>query len=173
MGVMLGILLVGIGLIALLGTFFDIAAWNFWPLIVVALGFVILCTPGKTGWSLVRAGHAISLVAIGFALQLWAFDIVATRVFVLSFLYLWPIFLVMLGLAVIGNATDKSVFKLLGSLLFVTALFFGIWNFGGIASPLHIDLPGDHDIQILIPSPGIMPTDDNSALQDNIWLFGH
>jgi hypothetical protein len=162
---------VGIGIIALLGTFFDIAAWNFWPLIVVALGFVVLCTPGKGGWSLVRAGHAIALVTVGLVLQLWALDIVATRAFVLSFLYLWPVLLVMLGLSVIGSATGKSVFKLLGSLLFSAALLFGIWNFGGIAGQLHIDLPGDHDIQLVIPSPGIVPADDSSAMRDGIWLF--
>jgi hypothetical protein len=172
MSIMLGILLVGIGLLALFGTFLDIAAWNFWPLIVIALGFVTLCTPRRGGWSLARAGRAISLITIGFALQLWSLGIITTGAFVLSFFYLWPILLVTLGLSVIGSATNRSVFKLFGSLVFSVALLFGIWNFGQIAGPLHIGLPGGRDVQITIPSPSFVPQDESPFAQDGVWSPG-
>jgi phage shock protein PspC (stress-responsive transcriptional regulator) len=127
--VMLGILLVGIGVLALFGTLFDLSAWRFWPTIVIALGLVVLCTPAKQGWSLVRGGHAISIIAIGAALQMWTFGIVGTEAFIFTFLRYWPMLLVILGLAVIGSATGKSVFRFLGSLLFSATLLFGVWSF--------------------------------------------
>jgi phage shock protein C len=162
---MLGILLVGVGVLALFGTFLDIKAWHCWPLIVVALGFVTLFTPGKKGWSLVRAGHAICLVAIGLALQLWTLGLVTTHAFVLSFLHLWPVILIMLGLFVIGGATGKSVFKLLSSLLFAAALLFGVWSFGSLTNPLRIDLPGVRGIEILLPSPDLSSPESDPAVQ--------
>jgi phage shock protein C len=131
-GVMLGILLVGVGLLAFFDTLLDVAVWSFWPLIIVAGGFMTLCTPGNRGWSLVRAGHAICLITIGAVLQLWALDIIAASIFVLTFYYLWPILLVVLGLSIIGNATNRSFFNLLASLLLSSALLFGVWNFGHI-----------------------------------------
>jgi hypothetical protein len=134
-GIILGILLVSFGLLALLDTFFDISAKRFWPLILIIIGFVILCTPRKGGWSLARAGHAISVITIGFALQLWTLGVVTTLTLELTLRYLWPVLLVTAGLFVIGSATDKNVFNLFGSLLFSAALLFGIWNFGQIAGP--------------------------------------
>jgi phage shock protein C len=169
-GIMLGILLVGIGLLALLGTFLNLAAWNFWPLIIIAFGFMFLCTPGKNGWSLARAGHALSLLAIGSTLLLWTLDIIETRSFVLTFLYLWPILLVMLGLFIIGNATGKSVFRLFGSLIFSLALVFGVWNFGQTNGPLYIDLPGGYNLQIPVPPPGFVPSENDAVIQNDAWL---
>jgi phage shock protein C len=169
-GIMLGILLVGIGVLALLGTFFNLAAWNFWPLIIIAFGFMFLCTPSRSGWSLARAGHALSLLAIGFTLLLWTLGIIGIRAFVLTFLYLWPVLLVMLGLFIIGNATGKSVFRLFGSLLFSLALLFGIWNFGQAGAPLYIDLPGGQSIQVPALPPSFVPSENDAVIQNNTWL---
>jgi phage shock protein C len=170
-GIMLGILLVGIGLLALLDTFLNMAAWDFWPLIIIAFGFMFLCTPGKTGWSLVRAGHGLSLLAIGFTLQLWTLDIIETRAFALAFLYLWPILLIMLGLFIIGGATNNSVFRLFGSLLFSLALLFGIWNFGQVTEPLNIELPGGYHLQVPVPPPSFIPSESDSIIQGDVWLL--
>ncbi|MDR2587379.1 MAG: PspC domain-containing protein [Coriobacteriales bacterium] len=131
-GVMLGILLVSIGLLALFDTLLDASVWSLWPLVIVIAGFMTLCTPGNRGWSLVRAGHAICLITVGMVLQFWVLDIIVTAVFIHMFYYLWPVLLVVLGLSIIGNATKRSFFNLLGSLLFSSALVFGVWNFGHI-----------------------------------------
>jgi hypothetical protein len=136
-------------------------------MIIIVMGFMMLCTPGSRGWSLARAGHAISTVAIGFTLQLWAFDVITGRTFLLMFLNLWPILLVVLGLSIIGGATRQGVFGLFGSLLFSAALLFGIWNFGQISTPLYIDGPGRFDFQITVPTPPL----DAPLTQDSIWPF--
>jgi hypothetical protein len=164
---MLGILLVCVGIFALLGTFLNISILSFWPMIIIVMGFMMLCTPGSRGWSLERAGHAISTVAIGFALQLWAFDVITGKTFLLMLLNLWPILLVVLGLSIIGGATKQGVFGLFGSLLFSAALLFGVWSFGQISVPLYIDGPGQLDFQITVPTPPL----DTSLSQDSIWPF--
>jgi phage shock protein C len=165
-GIILGILLVGLGLLALLDTFLDISARRFWPLIIIIVGFIILCTPRKGGWSLTRAGHAISVVAIGFVLQLWTLGIVTTLAFELTFRYLWPVLLVMGGLFVIGSATEKSVFNLFGSLLFSAALLFGIWNFGQIA--------GSPFTEILNAAtwPAFLSSEGFPVVQNGLGLLG-
>jgi phage shock protein C len=169
-GVIFGVLLVGIGLIALLDTIFGMPAWSFWPLIIIVIGFVILCTPGKSGWSLTRAGHAISLITIGLMLQLLLFGIITTRTFVLSFFYLWPALLVVLGLSVIGSATEKSVFKLFGSLFFSATLIFGVWSFGQVAGPWHLNLPGNNVIRFNIPEPPSALLPNDASIIGNDWL---
>jgi phage shock protein C len=169
-GVIFGMLLVGVGLLALLDTIFGMPAWSFWPLIIIALGFIVLCTPGRKGWSLARAGHAISLITIGLMLQLLLFGIITTRTFVLSFLYLWPALLVVLGLFVIGGATERSVFKLFGSLFFSATLLFGAWSFGQVTGPWYLNLPGNNVIRFTIPEPpSALSPDDSSAIGDD-WL---
>jgi phage shock protein PspC (stress-responsive transcriptional regulator) len=163
--VMLGILLVGIGIFALLGTFLNISILSFWPMFIIVMGFMMLCTPGHRGWSLARAGNAIAVIAIGFALQLWTFDVISTKTFVLTFVHLWPVLLVVLGLSIIGGATKQGVFGLFGSLLLSATLLFGIWNFGQINAPLYIDGPGDLDFQITVPAPPL----DLSLSRDDPW----
>jgi phage shock protein PspC (stress-responsive transcriptional regulator) len=166
--VMLGILLVGVGLLALLGTFLDISIWRFWPMVIIVMGFMMLCTPGPRGWSLSRAGHAILTITVGFALQLWMLGVIVSTVFLFTFLNLWPILLVVAGLSIIGGATRQSVFGLFGSLLVSAALLFGIWSFGQISIPLSFNGPGALDFQITVPTP----PPDFLASQDAVWPFG-
>jgi hypothetical protein len=135
-------------------------------LILIAIGFVVLCTPRKGGWSLARAGHAISVITIGFVLQLWALDVIATLALELTFRYLWPVLLVTVGLFVIGSATEKSVFNLFGSLLFSAALLFGIWNFGQIAGP-----PFNEMLNAMSWSSFLL-LDGYPTIQDSLGLLG-
>jgi phage shock protein C len=158
-GVMVGVVLVAIGLLALLATFFDLSVWRFWPVIVIVLGFMMLCTPSRNGWRLERAGHAISCITVGLTLQLWTLGLISGNAFFHTFVHLWPILLVILGLSVIGSATEQSVFKLFGSLLFSATLLFGVWSFGQLGGPIRIDLPGDRAIEFVIPSPQFLIPD--------------
>jgi phage shock protein PspC (stress-responsive transcriptional regulator) len=167
-GLTLGILLVGGGVLALFATFLDLSAWRFWPVIVILLGFVVLCTPARQGWSLGRAGHAIALITLGFALQLWMLGLVAFGTFLLTFKYLWPVLLVILGLSLIASATGKGVFGLLGSLVFSLALLFGMWNFGRFGEPFHLSLPGGRSIEIVVPLPGALPVDDEPLMWEDL-----
>ncbi|MDR1015220.1 MAG: PspC domain-containing protein [Coriobacteriales bacterium] len=172
-GLTLGILLVGGGILALVATFLDLSAWRFWPVIVILLGLVVLCTPARQGWSLGRAGHAIALITLGFALQLWMFGLVAFSTFLLTFRYLWPVLLVILGLSLISSATGKSVFGLIGSLVFSAALLFGMWNFGHFTEPFYLPLPGGRAIEVVVPQPDVVPMDDDALIWgDQDWSFG-
>lgn len=160
-GVKLGIVLVCIGVLALIGTFVSVSLWRFWPLILVIAGFVVLCTPGKKGWCLARAGNAISIITVGFVLQLWTLNLINTYVFFHAFFNLWPVLLIILGLMIIGGATEQSIFKLFGSLIFSLALLIGVWSFGFSGGPVTIYLPGERSIDITLPSSGFNPGEDN------------
>jgi len=172
-GVSTGIILVCLGTLALLGTFFDISFWRFWPLIIFVIGFIVLCTPGDKGWSLSRAGHGISIIAISVVLLLWTFGIVGLGAFWRAFIYLWPILLIVIGLSIIGSATKKSIFKLFGSLLFSITLIVGIWTFGQFTGrSIDVTLPGGYTFTITVPSPDIFRSDGTYIYPDRFSLFG-
>jgi len=171
-GVSTGIILVCVGILALLGTFFDISFWRFWPLIIFVIGFIVLCTPGDKGWSLSRAGHGISIIAISIVLLLWTFGIVGISAFWRTFIYLWPILLIVIGLSIIGSATKKSIFKLFGSLLFSITLIVGIWSFGQFTGrSIDITLPGGNTFSITIPAPDIFRSDGTYFYPDRFSPF--
>jgi hypothetical protein len=129
---LVGAVLVGIGVIALLCNFIHVSIWRFWPLILVVAGVVCLFTPGPRGWSLERAGSAILLITVGLALLAWMLQIVQARVFILAFRHLWPVLLIVAGLTIIGSARKSSVITLTGSLVLSATILIGLWSFGGI-----------------------------------------
>jgi len=128
----LGAVLIGVGVIALLSNFVHISLWRFWPVVLVVVGLVCLFTPGSRGWSLERAGNSIVLIAVGLALLAWMLQLIQTRVFIAAFIDLWPIFLVVLGLVIIGSARKSSIFNLAGSLVLAATIVFGLWVYGGL-----------------------------------------
>lgn len=128
----IGSVLVGVGIITLLSNFVHISLWRFWPVIVVVVGIVCLFTPGHRGWSLERAGNSIVLITVGLALLAWMFQIIQTRVFIITFFELWPVLLVVLGLSIIGSARKSSVISLLSSLILSATIVLGLWFYGGI-----------------------------------------
>lgn len=130
--VWVGVVLIGIGIIALLCNIVHVSVWRFWPVVIVVAGAVSLFTPGPHGWSLERAGSSIVLITIGLALLAWMLQIVQTKVFVIAFWDLWPALLVVAGVAIIGSAQKSSVIKLASSLLFSAIIIFGIWFYAGL-----------------------------------------
>jgi phage shock protein PspC (stress-responsive transcriptional regulator) len=153
--VILGALLVCIGLFALLGQLVSVSFWRFWPLILIVIGLIQLFTPGAKGWSLARAGSAISLSTIGAVLLAWTLGVVPFTAFISCVFNLWPVLLIVIGLGIIGSAKRLSAFNLAGSLLFSLTLILGTWFYGGIAGPVSVSLPGGNQLTIAIPSsPG-------------------
>jgi phage shock protein C len=165
----LGILLVALGLVALLGTLVDITLWRLWPLVLIIAGIIMLFTPGSKGWSIERAGHAIVLVAIGFALQICAIGIIPVSTFVHCLVHLWPVLLVIGGLAILGSALQKGVFNLLGSLIFSVTLILGVWCYGQITQPIEIDLPGDRAIVLDLPNSPEFTLNQNADRLYWVW----
>ncbi|MCL2807527.1 MAG: PspC domain-containing protein [Coriobacteriia bacterium] len=128
----IGALLIGVGVIALLSNFVHISLWRFWPVVLIVVGVVCLFTPGNRGWSLERAGNSIVLISIGIALLAWMLQIIQTKVLLAAFFDLWPILLVVLGLAIIGAARKSSMIFLASSLVLSATIIFGLWVYGGL-----------------------------------------
>jgi hypothetical protein len=149
--VVFGILLVCFGVIALLGTLVDISWWCLWPLVLIVAGIVALFVPGKQGWSLERAGNAIVFVSLGIVLQAWVLGIVPGSTFLRILAYLWPVLLVIIGLSILGSALQKSVFNLLGSLVFSATLILGTWCCGQITGPVFLQFPAERPIVLNLP----------------------
>lgn len=154
-----GALLIGIGILALLSNFVHISLWRFWPAVLIVVGVVYLFTPGAKGWSLERAGNAIVLITIGLALLAWMLQIIQTHVFVAAFRDLWPALLVVVGLAIIGGARKNSVVLLVSSLVLSATILIGLWVYGGLnwaslgTASFIIDGDGIRDVLADMPLP--------------------
>lgn len=153
----LGALLIGVGVLALLCNFVHVSVWRFWPVVLVVVGVVCLFTPGYRGWSLERAGNAIVLITLGLALLAWMLQIVQARVFIAAFMDLWPMLLVVIGLAVIGSARKSNIFNLASALVFSATIILSLWVYGGLdwaslgATSLFTDSDGVHEFLSDVP----------------------
>ncbi|MCP4581075.1 MAG: cell wall-active antibiotics response protein [candidate division Zixibacteria bacterium] len=98
----IGILIIVAGLIALLQNFdLDIPfnIWDFWPLILIAVGLSKLCRPKEYR----NTFAATALVIIGVLFQLGTLDIID-----FGFHELWPVLLILVGAIIIRQAFWKS-----------------------------------------------------------------
>ena len=127
-----GAVLIGIGVIALLCNIVHVSVWRFWPVVIIVVGVVCLFTPGSHAWSLERAGNAIVLITVGLALLAWMLQIVQARAFIAAFWDLWPMLLVVLGLSIIGSARKSSGVALISSLLLSATIIVALWFYGGL-----------------------------------------
>ncbi|MDR0500021.1 MAG: PspC domain-containing protein [Coriobacteriales bacterium] len=146
-----GALLVGVGIIILLSNLVNISFWRFWPLVLIIFGVVQLFTPSKTGWSLERAGGSIVLISFGVLFLALMFGIVTIRSIFMAFSILWPVFLVVAGLAIIAGARKQEAFSLIGSLVLSATMLIGVWYFGGVRE--YTSIPLDNNDVLIIELP--------------------
>ncbi len=155
-----GAILIGVGIITLLCNFIHISVWRFWPIVIIVVGVVCLFTPGHRGWSLERAGNSIVLITVGLAILAWMLQIIQTRVFIEAFSALWPVLLVVAGLAIIGSARKSSTLSLISSLVLSATILLGLWFYGGLdwsslgTVPFVIDTDGIHEFLSDLPFVG-------------------
>lgn len=149
--IMLGVLLVGFGVTALLGIIVDPFFWRYWPLVIILVGFITLCTPGYNGWKVLRAGYSILLITLGCVLQLWRLDYFEFSVFAATFHTLWPAGVIALGLLIMGGNLRLDILKLAAALLVSFSIVIGVWSFGHIGGSYFIQLPVLDPIEIELP----------------------
>jgi phage shock protein PspC (stress-responsive transcriptional regulator) len=147
----LGMMLIGFGAIALLGLVLDPFFWLYWPLVIILVGLITLCTPGYRGWRVSRAGYSILIITVGVVLQLWRLGYYPFAVFWNTTLTLWPAGLIAVGLLVIGGTLRRDIFKLAAALLLSLALVVGVWGFGQMGGSYYIPLPFVDRVQIDLP----------------------
>ncbi|MDR2957478.1 MAG: PspC domain-containing protein [Coriobacteriales bacterium] len=147
----LGVLLAGFAIIVLLGFFVDPFFWDYWPLIIILVGLIILCTPGYNGWRVSRAGYSILIVTVGIVIQLWRLGYYPLIVFWNTFWTFWPAGLIGIGLMIIGGVLRRDILKLASTLLISLALVIGVWSFGQMGGSYKIPFPLFEYIEIDLP----------------------
>lgn len=116
--VFFGALLVMVGAMTLIGRLFtDVPIWTFWPVVVVAIGFLQMVTPESSTrpWDVTRIFEGFGTVVLGVVLLGCTTGVISWRVF-LEFVMLWPVLIIAAGLAVLGGALKSKVFRILASL---------------------------------------------------------
>lgn len=138
-GVGAGVVLIVLGLTLLAAQFIPGASWaELWPLIIVALGFGQMVTPG---WGeergIMRVMDGIGTMLIGFVFLGCTLGYIAWSVwFVL--LTLWPVLLIAAGIAVIGKGIGQQWLRALAPLVIWAALAVAVASSLTPQAPLEV-----------------------------------
>lgn len=123
----IGFILLGIGLSALLGYFIEgMAAWRFWPLVIVIIGIGQMVIPAEPGRRMRRFVGGATTFCLGVMLLLMSLDILRFATLWNMVVYLWPLLVVMGGFSLIGAATKSWVWALAGGVCFVAFCAVGL-----------------------------------------------
>lgn len=133
-GAVAGLVLIGLGVVALIGQVVPgLAWWSLWPLIIVVSGLVQAFTPGHSGWTVDRMFDGFVTVAIGLVILAITTGVVGISV-IWQIIALWPVLLIAIGLDLLGKAMHTSWVRALGSTVVIAALAYAVAiSAGGIS----------------------------------------
>ncbi len=128
-GVTFGVFLILLGVAIIAGRMLGSLppVWTLWPLAIVLIGAVHVFTPGKDGWGVARVADGLSTVAFGAVLLGCTTGFVGWDVW-WRFIYLWPLLVVALGLAIIGKSVRSDWLGAAASVMVIGALAFATWS---------------------------------------------
>jgi hypothetical protein len=126
-GIGAGMVLIAIGLVFLAGQMIPgLAWWNMWPLIVVLVGVIQMFTPShRDEWGPERILDGLGTVVVGCVLLGNTLGIISWGVW-WTFITLWPVLIIALGISVLGRGLQQSWLKALSPLLVWAALGYAV-----------------------------------------------
>ncbi len=165
-----GVMLVVLGAAFLAAQFVPtVSWWMLWPLIVVVSGVAHMVLPGHDEpWTVSRVFEGLGTVLIGFVLLGNTTGYVPWTVW-LTFLSLWPVLIIALGISVIGRGVDMTWLRIAARMLVwatlaaavyvsVTGATFGLTN----RSEAVVTIPGvganGKSVNITIEPDGGVPS---------------
>ena len=152
-----GIALIVIGVLVLLGqiTSFD-GILRLWPLFIVAGGIASLVRPRREGAVLVHIVGSITTVVVGIVLLANTLGYLGWSVW-FSVFSLWPLLVIAWGLELLGRGTGLRWLGIVGALLVLAGLLYGVlvlgpqhtpfswFPFGGAAGTTAFSTSRSHD----------------------------
>ncbi len=134
-GVQAGVWLIVIGGVILAAQLMPgVTWWNFWPLIIVAVGIAQAITPGAEGWGVNRLFDGLVTIAWGLVFLAITLGYVGWSV-MWSILMLWPVLLIALGFELLGRSLHQPWVRALGSIALIAALAYAVGTGGGFVAP--------------------------------------
>lgn len=101
---------------AALGTFGALVQnvdwWQFWPGILLFAGLVLMMLPSPEESRMRRFSVGVSLFAVGVLLSTMSLDLLSWNTLLSALSKLWPGFLIVIGLEIIGYALRNALFSL-------------------------------------------------------------
>ncbi|MBN1192891.1 MAG: hypothetical protein JXA36_04275 [Coriobacteriia bacterium] len=120
-----GVALVLLGLALLVNQFAPgVRLWQYWPLIVVAVGVRGVFGPKGGPWTIRHPAEGLVTVAFGLVLLGQMTGYLGWNVW-LSILQLWPLLLVSVGLEIMGKGLHSEWIRALGSVVVIGGLAYG------------------------------------------------
>jgi len=123
----LGVFLVLVGAGNLLGRFDPtIRWWSFWPVLVLVIGLVHMCTRSrrKASWEPIRLFDGLIVVTVGIILLGCTMGFTTWGIWD-SIFDLWPLFLVVVGISVVALGCRSSVARCIAAFLCTVTLIIG------------------------------------------------
>ena len=126
-GVRAGLFLIVLGLIFLAGQMLPgVAWWNLWPLLIVLVGVIQMFTPSHgDDWGPERIMDGLGTVIIGVIFLGNTLGIVSWTMW-WTFITLWPVLIVALGVSILGKGLQQSWLRMLSPLLVWATLAYAV-----------------------------------------------
>jgi hypothetical protein len=123
-----GVMLIVLGAAFLAAQFIPtVSWWMLWPLIVIVAGVAHAVSPGFDGtWTVSRAFEGLGTVLLGAVLLANTTGYVSWTVW-LTFLTLWPVLLIALGVSIIGRGVGMPWLRIAARLLVWAALALAVY----------------------------------------------
>jgi hypothetical protein len=123
-----GVMLIVLGAAFLAAQFVpDVSWWMLWPLIVIVSGVAHALSPGyDDGWTVSRVFEGLGTVVIGTVLLGNTTGYVSWTVW-LTFLTLWPVLLIALGVSIIGRGVGMPWLRIAARLLVWATLAVAVY----------------------------------------------
>jgi len=142
-GIGLGLFLIALGVVFLATQFVPgLAWWSLWPLLIIAGGFIQTVTPDREeGWGVHRIFDGIGTVLIGLVFLGNTTGYVSWNVWWVL-LTLWPVFIIALGISVLGRGLQQSWLRALSPLVIWLALAYAVAaSFTGVGGMTPLVVP--------------------------------
>lgn len=127
--IVVGVVFIVIGLINLLNQFFPaISWWAYWPLLLAAIGVYKMIGNRKHPWSIYRFLSGVLILLVALLLFACTTGMLGWGVWI-SVLSYWPMLLIALGCVVISSAVKVRGLKVLGSVIVLAMMAFGVYGY--------------------------------------------
>lgn len=147
-----GVMLIVLGAALMAAQFVpSVSWWMLWPLLIVVGGIAQAVTPEfGGGWTVSRVFEGLGTIAIGLVLLGNTTGVVAWTVW-LTFLSMWPVLLIALGISIIGKGVGAQWLRVASRLLVWATLALAVYLSltGSVIGPI-----GSEGLVLKVPAVG-------------------
>lgn len=127
--IVIGVVLIVIGVLNLLNQIFPVIQWwEYWPLLILAIGVYLMVGTKKRHWTVGRFFWGLAIVVFSLVLCACTVGYLGWGVWIAILSY-WPLLLIAIGLTFIASPTHIKGFRAAGTAMLVLMMAVGVYGY--------------------------------------------